>query len=184
MKRNKKIITLSLLTAALSIGTVVLSTNLAINSAKAEDEYYTITFKGDSVLDHDDGQYGSFVLAGQTAKYEDQKWDFCSDIDETFYYTNGTFKFGEKETDNIFEATCSGTQEGTAYVGITFNFYGPGTFRQGHVNYSSDGISYQQEKFEYSEEEGSDHAVIYAFVIAPYTTTKLIIRDIVIEYYC
>ena len=181
MKRNKKIITLSLLTAALSIGTVVLSTNLAINSAKAEDEYYTITFKGDSVFDHDDYY---FVLASETSKYDDQKWDFSSVIDESFYYTDGTFKFGEKETDNIFEATCSGTQEGTAYVGITFNFYGPGTFRQGHVNYSSDGISFSQEKFEYSEEEGSDHAVIYAFVIAPYTTTKLIIRDIVIEYYC
>ena len=184
MKRNKKIVTLSLLTAALSIGAVVMSTNLVVNSAKAEDEYYTMTFKGNSVFDHDDSDYGNFILVGQTAKYEDQKWDFYSDMDGSFYYSDGTFTFGEKETENIFEATCSGTWKGSAYIGITFHFYGPGTFRQGYVNYSFDGVDFDHEQFVYSKDEESDYAVLYAYVGSPYGGTKLIIRDIVIEYYC
>lgn len=181
MKRNKKIITLSLLTVALSIGTVVLSTNLAINSAKAEDDYYTMTFKGDSVYDYD-GE--CFVLASETSKYDDQKWDFYSDIDGCYYFADGTSKFGEKETDNIFEATCSGTWEGSAYIGITFHFKGPGTYRQGHVSYSYNGVDFSEKSLEYDEPEDLDYAILFAYVGTPYGGKTLIIKDIVIEYYC
>ena len=181
MKRSKKIITLSLLTAALSIGTVVLSTNLAINSAKAEDDYYTMTFKGDSFVSCEaDKEYENYYyvsLRTQTTKYDDQHWVFETDKEETQLYDDGNFTFGSSESDPIY----SSTGYTFAFITIVFRFYGPGTFKLGYVNYKVDGVE-NVVNVTATQLEGYDS--LHAYVQCDYGSSTFEINEIVIEYYC